>query len=96
VRRRDFITLLGGAVATWPLAARAQQMRRIGVMIALPESDPELKKWLAAFRQALERLGWSECLFPMGELLIADFSRLVRVVCPERFRYFDLGSPRGR
>src|SRR5262249_3014436 len=57
--RRDFIALIGG-VAAWPLAARAQQMRRIGVMIALPESDPELKKWLAAFRQALERLGWSE------------------------------------
>jgi len=57
--RREFITLIGAAAA-WPLAARAQQMRRIGVMIALPESDPELKKWLAAFRQALERLGWSE------------------------------------
>jgi hypothetical protein len=59
MRRRDFITLLGGAAA-WPLAARAQQTRRIGVMIALPEHDPELKKWLAAFREALERLGWSE------------------------------------
>ncbi len=46
--------------AAWPLAARAQQTRRIGVMIALPESDPELKKWLAAFQQSLERLGWSE------------------------------------
>jgi putative ABC transport system substrate-binding protein len=57
--RREFITLLGGA-ATWPLAARAQQMRRIGVMVALSESDPELKKRLAAFRQALDRLGWSE------------------------------------
>jgi ABC-type uncharacterized transport system substrate-binding protein len=60
LRRRDFIMLMGGGVAAWPLAARAQQTRRIGVMIALPESDPELKKWLAAFRQALERLGWSE------------------------------------
>src|SRR6266550_1498272 len=40
------------------------------------------------------RLKPAKCLFPMGELLIADFSRLVRVVCPERFRYFDLGSPR--
>jgi putative ABC transport system substrate-binding protein len=60
VRRREFITLLSGAAATWPLAASAQPTRRIGVMIALPEGDPELKKWLAAFRQALERLGWSE------------------------------------
>ena len=60
LKRRSFITLLGGAAAAWPLAARAQQMRRVGVMIALPEGDPELKKWLAAFRQALERLGWSE------------------------------------
>ena len=60
MKRRDFIALLGGAAVAWPLAARAQQMRRIGVMIALPESDPELKKWLAAFRQAMERLGWSE------------------------------------
>jgi ABC-type uncharacterized transport system substrate-binding protein len=59
MRRREFITLIGGAAA-WPLAARAQQMRRIGVVIALPEDDPELKKWLAAFRRSLERLGWSE------------------------------------
>ena len=62
MRRREFMTLLGAATA-WPLAAGAQQperMRRIGVMIALPEDDPELKKWLTAFRQALERLGWSE------------------------------------
>jgi putative tryptophan/tyrosine transport system substrate-binding protein len=60
MRRRDFITLLSGMAAAWPLAARAQQPRRIGVMIALPESDPELKKWLAAFQQSLERLGWSK------------------------------------
>jgi putative ABC transport system substrate-binding protein len=59
LRRRAFITLLGGAAA-WPLVAWAQQTRRIGVMVALPEGDPELKKRLAAFRQALDRLGWSE------------------------------------
>jgi putative ABC transport system substrate-binding protein len=60
MKRREFITLVGSTAAAWPLAARAQQTRRIGVMIALPEGDPELKKWIAAFRQALERLGWSE------------------------------------
>jgi len=63
VRRREFITLLGGAAATWPLAARAQQRAnpaRIGVMIALPEGDPELRKWIAAFVGGLEKLGWAE------------------------------------
>ena len=59
LKRREFITLLGGAAA-WPVSARAQQTRRIAVVIALPESDPELKKWLAAFRQGLDQLGWSE------------------------------------
>src|SRR5262249_29707677 len=63
IRRREFITLLGGAAATWPLAARAQQperMRRIGVVMAYAQDDPETKPRLAAFRQGLERLGWSE------------------------------------
>ena len=61
--RRAFITLLGGAAATWPLAARAQQSdqrRRIGVLTALAEDDPETKARLAAFRQGLEKRGWSE------------------------------------
>jgi putative tryptophan/tyrosine transport system substrate-binding protein len=60
IGRRELLAALGGAAAAWPLVARAQQTRRIGVMIALPEHDPELKKWLAAFREKLERLGWSE------------------------------------
>jgi putative tryptophan/tyrosine transport system substrate-binding protein len=61
--RRKFITLLGGAAAAWPLAARAQQpegMRRIGVLVGLAEDDPETKARLAAFRQGLEKRGWSE------------------------------------
>jgi putative ABC transport system substrate-binding protein len=62
MRRRAFITLLGGAAA-WPLAARAQQrerMRRIGVLAAAAEDEPEMKARLAVFRQGLEKLGWSE------------------------------------
>jgi putative ABC transport system substrate-binding protein len=61
VRRREFITLLGGAAATWPLAARAQQpnrMRRIGVLSPLPADEPENKVRIAAFLLALRELGW--------------------------------------
>jgi putative tryptophan/tyrosine transport system substrate-binding protein len=62
MRRREVITLLGG-VATWPLAATAQQperTRRIGVLMAYAESDPEGQAWVAAFREALQKLGWAE------------------------------------
>jgi ABC-type uncharacterized transport system substrate-binding protein len=63
MRRRDFITLLGGAAAAWPLMARAQQperMRRIGVVMAYAGSDPNGQVQVAAFRQALQKLGWIE------------------------------------
>jgi putative ABC transport system substrate-binding protein len=63
VRRRDLITLLGGAAVALPLAARAQQgerMRRIGVLIALAESDREAQSWVAAFGEELRKLGWTE------------------------------------
>ena len=63
MRRREFITLLGGAAAIWPLAAGAQQsdrVRRIGVLIALAESDPEAQTRAAAFRDGLQKLGWTE------------------------------------
>jgi len=62
VKRREFITLLGGASA-WPLAARAQQpdrLRQIAVLAPLAESDPEMRARLAGFRQGLEKRGWSE------------------------------------
>jgi putative ABC transport system substrate-binding protein len=60
VKRRTFITLLGGATA-WPLAARAQQgarLRRIAVFSALPADDPEWQARMAAFHQGLQELGW--------------------------------------
>ena len=63
MRRRDFITLFGGAAATWPLAARAQQsepMRRIGVLMNRAADDPEGQADVAAFRQALQQLGWTD------------------------------------
>ena len=63
MKRREFISLLGGAAAAWPLAARAQQadhMRRIGVLMGLAENDPETKARAARLRQELGRLGWSE------------------------------------
>jgi putative tryptophan/tyrosine transport system substrate-binding protein len=61
IGRREFITLLGGAAAAWPLAARAQQsgMRRIGVLMQLAEVDPESRTQVAAFLQSLSELGWA-------------------------------------
>ena len=61
MQRREFITLLGSAAVAWPLAARAQQgdqVRRIGVLNSLAESDPEQQDWYAAFRKRLDELGW--------------------------------------
>src|SRR6516225_5860345 len=60
MRRRDFITLVGGAAA-WPFTARAQQgVRRICVLMGYAESDPETKLRIAAFRAGLAKRGWSE------------------------------------
>jgi len=62
VKRREFITFLGGAVAQ-PLAARAQQgdrMRRIGALMGYAESDPEAQAHIVAFREQLQKLGWTQ------------------------------------
>ena len=62
MKRREFITLLGGAAAAWPLAARAQQgerVRRIGVLMGIA-NDSEGQQRMAVFRKTLESLGWSE------------------------------------
>jgi putative tryptophan/tyrosine transport system substrate-binding protein len=62
MRRREFIAGLGG-LAVWPRIAHAQQpgrMRRIGVLMAYEQSDPEVKAWLAGFTQVLAELGWTD------------------------------------
>jgi putative ABC transport system substrate-binding protein len=66
MKRRDFITILGGAAAPsilWPLVARAQQPlreKRIGVLIGFAEADPEAQARLSALRQGLQELGWND------------------------------------
>jgi putative tryptophan/tyrosine transport system substrate-binding protein len=63
MRRRDFITLVGGAAATWPLAARAEQadrVRRIGMVLGNIETDPEMQARITAFQRRLAELGWVE------------------------------------
>src|SRR3974390_3933757 len=63
MRRRDFIQVIARTAAMWPLAARAQQpdrMRLIGVLMGYAESDQTAQSWLAAFRGALPKLGWTE------------------------------------
>jgi len=62
MKRREFITLLGGAAAAWPLAARAQQVaaRRVGVLISVAADGPQGQARIAAFVKGLEQLGWTD------------------------------------
>ena len=63
LHRREFITLLGGAAAAWPLVVRAEptdRMRRVGVLMGVAEDDPEGQARVAAFRQGLSDLSWAD------------------------------------
>src|SRR5262249_56224249 len=60
MKRRQFISLLGGAAVAWPLVARAQQPRRVGVLMGGPATDSVLQAYVAAFGHALRQLGWIE------------------------------------
>ena len=72
MRRREFMTVLGGAAIGWPLAARAQgeRMRRIGVLMGIAENDPARQSFVAAFTEALQELGWSMLQPTKFELVI--------------------------
>ena len=62
LKRREFVTLVGGAAVAWPLAARAQRpnpMRRVAVISQLAADDPEVQARMAAFHQGLQEAGWS-------------------------------------
>jgi putative ABC transport system substrate-binding protein len=61
MKRREVITLLGGVAAAWPLAARAQErkrMRHIGVLVPATGNDPDFQAWIGAFQQGLAQFGW--------------------------------------
>src|SRR5215467_13940728 len=58
MKRRDFITLLGGAAAAWP--QQTERMRRVGVLMGYSETDPAAQAQVAALRQELQKLGWEE------------------------------------
>src|SRR5262245_3569726 len=82
VRRREFITLLGGAAAAWPLVARAQQgerVRRVGLLMPYPETETDIQTRVRAFKEELQRLGWTEgSKIVFDERWTADNMELVR------------------
>jgi len=88
LKRREFITLLGGAAAAWPLTVRAQQgerLRRIGVLMNLAADDAQSMARIAAFLQGLQQLGWTD-----GQNVAIEYRW--GAGDPERIRKFDLGG----
>ena len=93
MRQREFIILLGGAAAAWPFAAHAQQpgkAQRIAVLIALAQSDPEARAWVAGFLQGLEKRGWSEdrnlhidYRFALGGAQVQEFANELVTLQPD-------------
>jgi hypothetical protein len=84
MKRRTFITLLGGAAAMWPLAARAQQpdrVRRIGILTYLASDDADWQSRNAAFLQGLQELGWA-----VGRNVRIDYRWGASNFDPERMR----------
>jgi len=87
IGRRDFITLLGGAAAARPLAARAQQperVRRVGVLMAFDESDARTKLWLAWFTQGLAELGWSKMDATCGWTFVGPATMSIECGCSRK------------
>src|SRR5215831_20873865 len=93
MRRREFLTLLGGAAAGWPLAARAQQperMRRIGVLMSTAADDPEGRARIAAFLGGLQQLGWThgrnaqiEVRWPRGDAEARQYAAELVALAPD-------------
>jgi putative ABC transport system substrate-binding protein len=82
MRGREFITLLAGTTAAWPLAASAEQgerIRRLGVLMGYAESDPGVQSFFAAFRSALAKLGWTDGRIYMPSIRAAATSLAVEV-----------------
>lgn len=86
MQRRQFITLIGGAAASWPLTALAQQgerARRVGVLMAFDERDARAKGWLSRFTQGLSELGWTEGRNLQMEVRWADSVDRMRMFAKE-------------
>jgi hypothetical protein len=88
MRRREFISLLGGTAVGWPPVARAQQpdrVRRVGVLIPIAAGDPEAQARLTTFRAHLEQLGWTDS--------VADFRMRSASPSPKRVSICLRSSP---
>jgi len=93
MRRREVITLLGGAATAWPLAARAQQMeqtRRIGVLMSTAADDPEGRARIAAFLGGLQQSGWTdghnaqiEVRWPRGDTEARQYAAELVALAPD-------------